>query len=140
MNNKSEAVRIYNEKNEVIAIYVPSDVAVEGIDFYTEPQMDFQIGAMKRPIGYEVEPHVHSPVRRELVGTKEVLFVRSGRIIVDFYDDNKAISTSIEMTKGDLIYLNSGGHGIKFVEESVLLEVKQGPYVQDADKVRFTAK
>ena len=44
------------------------------------------------------------------------------------------------MAAGDVIYLHMGGHGIQFIEESVLLEVKQGPYIQDADKVRFTIK
>jgi mannose-6-phosphate isomerase-like protein (cupin superfamily) len=136
----ANAQRIKNSSGEILAIFIPADVTIEGIEFYTDPEMDFQIGAMRRPLGHEVEPHVHSPVERELIGTKEVLFVRSGRIAIDFYDDDKKIVTSIEMVSGDVIYLHMGGHGIRFIEESVLLEVKQGPYIQDADKVRFTVK
>ena len=136
----ANAQRIKNSSGEILAIFIPADVTIEGIEFYTDPEMDFQIGAMRRPLGHEVEPHVHSPVERDLIGTKEVLFVRSGRIAIDFYDDDKKIVTSIEMVSGDVIYLHMGGHGIRFIEESVLLEVKQGPYIQDADKVRFTVK
>jgi len=136
----ADAQRIKNSSGEILAIFIPADVTIQGIEFYTDPEMDFQIGAMRRPLGHEVEPHVHSPVERELIGTKEVLFVRSGRIGIDFYDDDKKIVTSIEMVSGDVIYLHTGGHGIRFIEESVLLEVKQGPYIQDADKVRFTVK
>lgn len=136
----ANAQRIKNSSGEILAIFIPADVTIEGIEFYTDPEMDFQIGAMRRPLGHEVEPHVHSPVERDLIGTKEVLFVRSGRIGIDFYDDDKKIVTSIEMVSGDVIYLHMGGHGIRFIEESVLLEVKQGPYIQDADKVRFTVK
>jgi len=136
----ANAQRIKNSSEEILAIFIPADVTIQGIEFYTDPEMDFQIGAMRRPLGHEVEPHVHSPVERELIGTKEVLFVRSGRIIIDFYDEEREIVTSIEMVSGDVIYLHMGGHGIRFIEESVLLEVKQGPYIQDADKVRFTVK
>jgi hypothetical protein len=136
----ANAKRIMNSAGEILAIFIPSDVSIEGIEFYTDPEMDFQIGAMRRPLGHEVEPHVHSPVEREIVGTKEVLFVRSGRIGIDFYDEDRNIVTSIEMVAGDVIYLHMGGHGIRFIEESVLLEVKQGPYIQNADKVRFTVK
>ena len=136
----ANAQRIKNSSGEILAIFIPADVTIQGIEFYTDPEMDFQIGAMRRPLGHEVEPHVHSPVERELIGTKEVLFVRSGRIGIDFYDEDKKIVTSIEMVSGDVIYLHMGGHGIRFIEESVLLEVKQGPYIQDADKVRFTVK
>lgn len=136
----ANAQRIKNSSGEILAIFIPADVAIQGIEFYTDPEMDFQLGAMRRPVGHEVEPHVHSPVRRDLIGTKEVLFVRSGRIGIDFYDEAKKIVSSIEMVSGDVIYLHMGGHGIRFIEESVLLEVKQGPYIQDADKVRFTVK
>ena len=136
----ANAQRIKNSSGEILAIFIPADVAIQGIEFYTDPEMDFQIGAMRRPVGHEVEPHVHSPVERDLIGTKEVLFVRSGRIGIDFYDQAQKIVSSIEMVSGDVIYLHMGGHGIRFIEESVLLEVKQGPYIQDADKVRFTSK
>ena len=136
----TKAQRIKNSSGEVLAIFIPADVSIQGIEFYTDPEMDFQLGAMRRPRGHEVEPHVHSPVERELIGTKEVLFVRSGRISIDFYDEDRRVVTSLEMTAGDVIYLHMGGHGIRFIEESVLLEVKQGPYIQDADKVRFTIK
>ena len=136
----ANAQRIKNSSGEILAIFIPADVAIQGIEFYTDPEMDFQIGAMRRPVGHEVEPHVHSPVERDLIGTKEVLFVRSGRIGIDFYDQAQKIVSSIEMVSGDVIYLHMGGHGIRFIEESVLLEVKQGPYIQDADKVRFTVK
>ena len=136
----TKAQRIKNSSGEVLAIFIPADVAIQGIEFYTDPEMDFQIGAMRRPVGHEVEPHVHSPVERDLIGTKEVLFVRSGRIGIDFHDQAQKIVSSIEMVSGDVIYLHMGGHGIRFIEESVLLEVKQGPYIQDADKVRFTSK
>ena len=33
--------------------------------------------------------------------------------------------------------LESGGHGFKVLEDIDMVEVKQGPYIQDNDKDRF---
>jgi hypothetical protein len=58
---------IKNSSGEVFATFIPADVSIQGIEFYTDPEMDFQLGAMRRPRGHEVEPHVHSSAERELL-------------------------------------------------------------------------
>jgi len=58
----TKARRIKNSSGEVLAIFIPAGVSIQCIEFYTDPEMDFQLGAMRRPRGYEVEPHVHSQV------------------------------------------------------------------------------
>ena len=40
---------------------------------------------------------------------------------------------------GDVILLADGGHGFKMLEQSEIIEVKQGPYCGERDKVRFEA-
>ena len=40
---------------------------------------------------------------------------------------------------GDIILLANSGHGIVTLEESEIIEVKQGPYIEADDKVRFEA-
>lgn len=40
---------------------------------------------------------------------------------------------------GDVILLASGGHGFEIIEAAEIIEVKQGPYLGDEDKVRFHA-
>jgi hypothetical protein len=66
-----------------------------------------------------------------------VLFVKSGRIRVDFYDDEKNYLESSVISTGDVILLAAGGHGFEMLEESEMVEVKQGPYCGEKDKVRF---
>jgi hypothetical protein len=39
---------------------------------------------------------------------------------------------------GDVILLVSGGHGFEVIEEVEMIEVKQGPYLGEHDKTRFT--
>ena len=84
---------------------------------------------MKRPKDYVIPPHVHNPVTREVQFTQEVLFIKSGRVRGDFYDDNRNYLESRILNQGDVILLAHGGHGFEMLEESEIIEVKQGPYV-----------
>ena len=120
------------------AICIRSNFTSDGIAFFTPPTFSQQLGYMNRPMGYEIPPHIHNPVQRQVLFTKEVLFVRSGLVRVDFYDDNQTYLKSINIAKGDVLLLANGGHGFKMLEPSEIIEVKQGPYVGEDDKTRFS--
>ncbi|MDQ6472074.1 hypothetical protein RB619_15585 [Flavobacterium sp. LHD-80] len=124
--------------NLLLAIIIRSDFKKEGIEFFTNDNDSQQLGYMSRPEGYVIEPHRHNLVPRKVHLTQEVLLVRSGKIRVDFYDNEQNYVQSAVLEKGDVILLSDGGHGFKMLEESELIEVKQGPYCGDRDKVRFT--
>lgn len=109
----------------------------EGIEFITPSSYSQQLGYMNRPSGYVIQPHVHNAVPREVQFTKEVLFIKSGKVRVDFYDDDQRYLESRILNKGDVILLAFGGHGFEMLESSEIIEVKQGPYAGEADKTRF---
>lgn len=109
----------------------------QGIEFFTPPDYSQQVAYMNRPGGYVIAPHVHNAVLRSVSFTKEVLFVRSGRMRVDFYTEEKEYFESTILETGDVILLALGGHGFEMLEPTELIEVKQGPYAGDADKTRF---
>jgi len=92
---------------------------------------------MKRPAGYVIQPHVHNIVERKVEYTQEVLFIKAGKVRLDFYDDEKNYLKSIILEEGDVILLANGGHGFEMLEETEIIEVKQGPYAGEMDKVRF---
>ena len=92
---------------------------------------------MKRPSGYVIPPHRHNLVLREVVLTQEVLMIKSGKVRVDFFDDDQNYLESSILVKGDVILLAAGGHGFEMLESSEMIEVKQGPYCGERDKVRF---
>jgi mannose-6-phosphate isomerase-like protein (cupin superfamily) len=123
--------------NAVLAIILRRGYRREGIEFFTPHEFSQQLAYMKRPSGYVIAPHVHNPVKREVHLTNEVLFVRSGRVRVDFYSDVRKYLSSSVLEAGDVILLASGGHGFEMLEESEMIEVKQGPYAGDEDKTRF---
>lgn len=121
----------------VLAIILRRNFQREGIEFLTPNNFSQQLGYMKRPQGYVIAPHVHCPVKREVHYTKEVLFIRSGRLRVDFYDEQKHYLQSSFLEEGDVILLAYGGHGFEMLEECEIIEVKQGPYAGEGDKERF---
>lgn len=110
----------------------------EGIQFFTPNDFSQQLAYMNRPEGYVIAPHVHNAVPREVQFTKEVLFIKSGKVRVDFYDDDQNYLESRILNQGDVILLAFGGHGFEMLEASEIIEVKQGPYAGEADKTRFT--
>lgn len=121
----------------VLAIILRRNYRAESIQFFTPNDFSQQLGYMNRPKGYVILPHVHNPVPREVQFTKEVLFIKSGKIRVDFYGDDQSYLESRVLHQGDVILLATGGHGFEMLEPAEMIEVKQGPYAGDADKTRF---
>lgn len=122
---------------QILAVILYSDYSAEGIKFFTQDNFSQQLGYMNRPQGYVIPPHVHNPVARKVQYTKEVLFIKSGKVRVDFYDEEKNYLESRILNQGDFILLAFGGHGFEMIEPSEMIEIKQGPYAGDNDKTRF---
>jgi mannose-6-phosphate isomerase-like protein (cupin superfamily) len=122
---------------KILAIIIRYNFQKEGIEFFTPPEFSQQLAYMKRPKNYVIAPHVHNPVQREVFYTKEVLFIKSGKVRVDFYDEDKNYLKSTILETGDVILLAYGGHGFEMLEDTEMIEVKQGPYAGEMDKTRF---
>jgi len=120
------------------AIIIRATHTTEGIEFFTPPTYSQQLALMQRPRGYVIDPHHHNTVDRKVTFTSEVLFIRRGCVRVDFFDISQAYVDSRVLNTSDVILLISGGHGFSMLEDSEIVEVKQGPYVGDLDKTRFT--
>lgn len=126
------------ECGDLAALIIRAEYKKDGIEFFTPNDFSQQLGYMNRPKGYVIEPHMHKLHQREVSLTQEVLVIRSGRVQVDFYDYEKKPIESKILEKGDVILLANGGHGFKILEQAEMIEVKQGPYMGDEDKERFT--
>lgn len=124
-------------QNILLAIIVRKDFHKEGISFLTDGDSLLEMGYMSHPAGHIVTPHAHPPFLRQTHGTQEVIFLKIGKMRVDFYSDQKMCVGSRELVGGDWIVLLAGGHGIELLEPSVLIEVKNGPYAGEEDKIRF---
>lgn len=63
--------------------------------------------------------------------------IRKGRLRVDFYNNNRERLDSRTLEAGDVILLAAGGHGFEVLDACEMIEVKQGPYLGDEDKILF---
>lgn len=130
-------VEIISDKEQQLAIIVYNDFNIEGIHFFTKNDLSQQLAYMNHPKGKIIDPHVHNPVERLVNYTQEVLFIKEGKLKVDFYSNDQIYLESRELNKGDVILLMTGGHGFEILEDLKMFEVKQGPYAGDQDKTRF---
>ena len=124
-------------KEQLLALIIRTSFSKQGIEFFTPDNFSQQLAYMNRPKGYVIDPHIHNHIPREVAFTQEVLFIKSGKVRVDFYDNERIFIQSTILVQGDVILLASGGHGFEMLEPTEMIEVKQGPYTGDYDKTRF---
>lgn len=130
-------MEIIKKNNKTLGIIIRDSHECEGVDFITPGEYSQQVAYMHHPEGKVIDAHVHNLVHRNVVLTQEVLFIKKGKLRVDFYDEYEDYLESRILNAGDVLLLISGGHGFKVLEEIEMIEVKQGPYAGDADKNRF---
>ena len=123
--------------NKLSSVIVRANYKSDGIEFFTPSNFSQQIGYMNRKRNHVIPPHTHNIVKREVNLTQEVLFIKSGKVRVDYYDQDKKYLESRILYKGDVVLLAGGGHGFEMLEDSEMIEVKQGPYAGDMDKKVF---
>jgi mannose-6-phosphate isomerase-like protein (cupin superfamily) len=121
----------------LFALAISGKFREPGIHFFTPADFSQQLAYIEHCAGTLIAPHVHNPVLREVQYTNEVLFIRKGRLRVDFYDHSQRYLRSLILQAGDVILLIEGGHGFEALEDLEMIEVKQGPYAGEHDKIRF---
>lgn len=124
-------------EDQPLAYVIRAELPTEQTTFLTPPDFKQQVGFIVYPKGGEIIRHVHRKLERNIVGTSEVLVVRKGRCEIDVYNDQRDLVATRELRVGDVMLMVGGGHGFRMLEDTVLLEVKQGPYTGIDEKERF---
>lgn len=120
-----------------LAYIIRAEIVPEKTTFLTPSDFKQQVGFVVYPRGGEIQRHVHRPLERHLIGTSEVLLVRRGLCEVDIYNNERQLVSTEQLREGDILLMVDGGHGFRMLEETVFLEIKQGPYLGMDDKERF---
>jgi len=121
--------KVYQGK-KLVAIVFRKNLKVKELEFFTDDKNPFQIGAHNRKKGIKLTPHIHHLKKPIVVKTiQEWLFVQSGKILVTLYSKNGKTIGGKTLSEGDSILLMEGGHGVDFLTNSKIFEIKQGPYV-----------
>lgn len=132
-----QPLEVIRHEGKMICMIIRAEPMPESTVFYTPDDLHVQFGKIVYAANGKIARHRHKPKRRSIAGSSEVLVVQKGRMILDIYADGRTIHSSREMGPGDVVILVAGGHGFHFLEDTVLLEVKQGPYHGDGDKEYF---
>ncbi|AFY34235.1 hypothetical protein [Calothrix sp. PCC 7507] len=125
------------DHNQLLALIISQKFHAPGIHFFTPNELSQQLAYMHHPAGKVIQPHIHNSFVREVQYTQEVLFIKKGKLRVDFYNNQQQYLESRILEAADVILLVAGGHGFEVLEEIEMIEVKQGPYVGEQDKTRF---
>ncbi|PYJ12408.1 MAG: hypothetical protein DME93_07525 [Verrucomicrobia bacterium] len=120
-----------------LAYIIRAEMNPQKTTFLTPPEFKQQVGFVVYPAGGEIQRHVHRPLQRHLVGTSEVLIIRRGRCEIDIYNNGRELVATRELRRGDIMLMVDGGHGFRMLEDTVFLEVKQGPYTGIDEKEHF---
>lgn len=133
----TDAIETIRDGDAVLACLIRGNHRPRATEFMTPDDWNQQVGFIVYPRGGEIARHRHLPIQRTLTGTAEVLLVREGRCEVDFFDADANLVATRVLTQGDVLVLVSGGHGFRMLEDTILLEVKQGPYTGLQEKSFF---
>ncbi len=124
-------------KDQPLVYIIRPDPLPGKTTFLTPPEFKQQVGFVVYPKGGEIAKHLHLALERHLVGTSEVLVLLKGNCLMDIYNHEKELVATREVQAGDVILMVAGGHGFHVQDDTVFLEIKQGPYLDVEEKERF---
>jgi hypothetical protein len=127
---------VFSEKIGKIAIILKAADEVEATTFFSNPEDAMQIGLISTDINRGIPKHKHLLFERNLSSTSEFLLVRRGFCSINLWGTEEEAVQTFELKEGDSVLLLGGIHSIDSKTNNLLLlEVKQGPYAGNLDKV-----
>ncbi len=139
-NSRSNFIEQIEHNDKILAVIIRkqafSDLKASGknILFASPNEFPFQMGLHHRQQAETIPAHAHIPFK-ELTNfpVQEFFYLLSGKIRIDLYEESDDLSNrdkkirEIIVSKGDSVVLNTA-HGFTFLEETEMVEIKQGPY------------
>jgi hypothetical protein len=130
-------IEIIKTGEQILCYIIRHTLQPDKTVFITPPESKQQVGFVVYKKGGMIKRHIHRSLERHLIGMSEVLVVRSGSCQIDVYDDQKNLIATRDLLVGDVVIMSAGGHGFRILEDTILLEIKQGPYLGTEDKELF---
>lgn len=119
---------------QIYALVLRRYFSRSGIHFFTPGEFSQQLAFLIHKKGKIIERHRHKMVKREVWRTQEVLVLLEGRLKVIVFNEKGRKLKTVFLKPGDTILLARGGHSVKILDNSKIVEVKQGPYIGGDDK------
>ena len=116
------------------AIIIRNKFSKDGAYFATKPLLSQQMAHMKYKKGHKIKPHFHKKWIRKISTTVEALFIKRGKLRIDFYTTKGKYFLSKELSEKDIVLTLYGGHGFEVIKNVTMIEIKQGPFTKDTRK------
>jgi len=104
--------------------------------FLTEKNQTFQLGMLKFKKGGEVQPHYQVKKKRIIFKTSKFIYLKKGEFFLNIFKKKKKIKSFL-IKKNDMILIDDVSISLEFTKPSLLIEIKQGPYNKNKDKIKF---
>lgn len=96
-----------------------------------------QLLTVKYRAGHQIQAHHHPEFDRVSNSCQEVLLVVAGQLVCTIYNRRRQFVQEVVLSTHDIIVLLGGGHSFKIQQDTVLLEIRNGPFIVAKDKVRW---
>lgn len=97
----------------------------------TAGEEPLQLVTLKHPKGAYLKAHMHVPKKRITTRLQECLIVKKGAVKIDLYGPDKKKFKTVSLKEGETYILMHGGYGIHITQDAELIEVKNGPFLDD---------
>tara|TARA_B100001059_G_C17817861_1_gene576397 strand:- start:1626 stop:2045 length:420 start_codon:yes stop_codon:yes gene_type:complete len=116
---------------------VKPNMSNEGLNFVTNDEKSLQVGIWNYEKGKNLEPHFHNTYDRNADITSESVFITKGKILIKVYTKNLELVLEETLQAGEMIIQFYGVHEYIMLEDSIVVETKNGPYAgPDKDRTR----
>lgn len=130
-------MEILDKQGAILAKFFKHEKNSAGKNFFTENDEELQVASFNLKKDEIIIRHYHPNQDRDIKKTSEVIIVKVGMLQVDIFDDSHNFVETFFLEAGDIAILISGGHGLSVIDDCEFIEVKQGPYNESTDKIRF---
>jgi len=127
--------------NEIICIVADLEDTKEGLDFLSDDNDFIQVGTWNYKKGQVLPLHYHNKYERTASRTSECVFVFKGKIECNLHSEDGEFIETIIVNAGQFIVNLSQAHEFEILEDTIVLEVKNGPYFgPEKDRTRIEKK
>ena len=110
-------------------------------NFVTTDDKFMQLGIWNYKKNHELPPHFHNEFERKSHKTNEFVFVAKGKLQSDLYSEQGEFIETVIVEEGEGILLHNHAHHYKILEDSIILESKNGPFMGvEKDKTVINVK
>ncbi len=133
-----EFLEFFRDANgKTLAFVLRSQFSREKYNFVTPPESGLQVGVSFYGAGETIQPHLHVEREKTVTQSQECIIVRKGEMTFYVFDAERNLVGQTTLVEGDVAFQYTGGHAFKVRRDSEIVEVKQGPFGGDVDKIRF---